>query len=268
MEAGGEFPPILVFYDEPNNLYILVDGFHRYAAHMRVKPNDPILAEMRLGSVEDARWESIGANKSHGLRRTNEDKRNAVKQALLHPKGTEMSNRQIADHVGVHHVTVGTVRNELESSGEIHQMKTRTVYRGDQVYQQNTGGINSDRKTPPPGATCAICSYFEKSACQRDGSQPLPWTAACDHYTQKEEVKPSQQDSTTEKSTEGIKDENPQKTRSKNPNQYERIKGCETLLLPKDNPQLFAVELRNRFDPEYLVACMGALRHLLMDKGD
>ncbi|GHT27599.1 hypothetical protein FACS18942_07150 [Planctomycetales bacterium] len=51
METGNVFPAILVFYDAPNDQFILADGFHRFAAHQRLKPNDQILAEQRLGTV-------------------------------------------------------------------------------------------------------------------------------------------------------------------------------------------------------------------------
>ncbi len=51
-------------------------------------------------------------------------------------------------------------------------------------------------------------------------------------------------------------------------NQNRRLKGCLKVYLPSDNPALFAVELRNRWTPEYLTACIAALKHLLNDKGD
>ena len=114
MERGVEFPPLLVFFDEPNNRMILADGFHRLAAHMRVKPNDMILVEQRLGDVEDAKWAAIIANQTHGIRRTNDDKRNAVKRALMHSKGAGKSDRNIANDIGVHHDTVGRIRKEME----------------------------------------------------------------------------------------------------------------------------------------------------------
>jgi len=51
------------------------------------------------GSRKDAAWAACAANQTHGLRRTNADKRKAVTLALkLHP---EMSDQAIADHCGV-----------------------------------------------------------------------------------------------------------------------------------------------------------------------
>jgi hypothetical protein len=113
MEAGDIFPPLLVYFDEPNNRYILVDGFHRFEAHRRLHPNDAISVKLELGTLDDARWASIGVNKNHGLRRTNADKRNAIVNALKHPKGAELSDRQIGKHVGVDHKTVSVVRREV-----------------------------------------------------------------------------------------------------------------------------------------------------------
>jgi len=91
MQAGCEFPPLRAFFDEPNDLIILVDGFHRLAAHNQVRPNDQIRVELVFGTAEDAQWESIGANKSHGLRRSNEDKRNAITQAWVSDGGLHWS---------------------------------------------------------------------------------------------------------------------------------------------------------------------------------
>jgi hypothetical protein len=50
--------------------------------------------------------------------------------------------------------------------------------------------------------------------------------------------------------------------------QNRRLKNCITVHLPPDNPQLFAVELREHCDREYLIACLAALKHLLEDKDD
>lgn len=250
MAAGTVFPAIRVFYDAANDMHVLADGFHRLAAYMQVKPDEPIAVELTPGTLEDAQWESIGANKSHGLRRTNEDKRNAVKQALLHPKGATLSNVKIAEHVGVSHTTVQNIRKELEATCKICKSETRTGQDGRVIHTEHIG---SGKTAPPPGSTCAICRLFEQSTCQRDGSQPIPWEHVCEEFESRDET--SEGDSKA-------------KRRKRNPNQYRHLKGCETLFLPVDNPQLFAVELRNYFPAEYLFDCMKVLEHLLTDKGD
>ena len=190
MERGIELPPLIVFFDEANNLYILVDGFHRLVAHLRVKPNDPILVELQLGDVEAARWAAIGTNQKHGIRRTTNDKRNAIEQALLHPKGLNMSDRSIADYVGVDHKTVASVRREKEMAGEIPQSTYRTGQDGRTI---NTAGINAFRpnipagtsrikfgkKTIPAGATCGQCQLFEDQKCVAEVIEnALTWNKA------------------------------------------------------------------------------------------
>src|SRR5579862_7793192 len=79
MRAGAKFPPVIVFYDGKD--YWLADGFHRYEAAFSIEQED-IQAEVHQGTVEDARWYSLGVNKGHGIRRTNADKERAVKAAL------------------------------------------------------------------------------------------------------------------------------------------------------------------------------------------
>jgi hypothetical protein len=119
MEAGDIFPLLLVYFDEPNNRYILVDGFHRLAAHCRFRPHEAILVNLKLGTLDEARWASCSMNTNHGVRLTNANKRNLVIQALQHPKGANLSDRQIGKFIGVDHKTVATVRRELNLSREI-----------------------------------------------------------------------------------------------------------------------------------------------------
>jgi len=81
--------------------------------------------------------ENCFEDKPYGLPFTNADKRNAVKRALLHPYGRDMSYRQIAKHVGVDPKTVGRVRRELEAAGvfrkfDVPVQTTQEVKHGDQ----------------------------------------------------------------------------------------------------------------------------------------
>jgi hypothetical protein len=113
MEAGAFFPPLLVYFDEANNRYILVDGFIRLAAHRRLHPNDAILVRLKCGTLDEARWACL-----RGFRRTNADKRYTLIQILKHPRSAELSNRQIGKLAGVDPKTVATVRRELNLSRE------------------------------------------------------------------------------------------------------------------------------------------------------
>lgn len=108
--AGQKLPPVEVIHDGAD--YWLVDGFHRYHSH-RKAGKKTIAALVRSGTIEDARWASLAANRSHGLRRSNADKAKAVQRALAtHP---ELSDRAIAEHVGVSNDMVSRYRREVSS---------------------------------------------------------------------------------------------------------------------------------------------------------
>jgi len=139
MEAGNaDFPPAIVFFDGVNHW--LADGFHRWHA-MNKRGVDGLYCEIHEGTVEDARWYSYAANQAHGQRRSNADRARAVKAALLHPKGAGMSDRQIAEHVGVSHATVIKYRTELESTGQIDQSDNRVGQDGRTINTANIGGV-------------------------------------------------------------------------------------------------------------------------------
>jgi len=142
MAAGGKFPPVVVFHDGEH--YWLADGFHRVKAAFALG-FDAIGCELRQGTLEDAQWYSFSANKTNGLRRTNEDKQRAVKSALLHARAASMSNSAIARHVGVDEATVRNWRAKLAASSEIPKIDTRTVSRQGRTYQQRTTQIGRRR---------------------------------------------------------------------------------------------------------------------------
>jgi len=106
LTAGESLPPVVVFHDGAT--YWLADGFHRYHAHRNIGALE-IEADVRDGTLMDALLFAYGANKSHGLRRTNADKRNAV-EGMLKNFGSWSDNR-IAKHVGVAHTFVATIRD-------------------------------------------------------------------------------------------------------------------------------------------------------------
>ena len=110
MGAGATFPPVTVFYDGTD--YWLADGFHRVKAAYAAG-HDTIACEVHQGTVNDAQWCSFSANRTNGLRRTNQDKQRAVKAALAHAKSCGLSDQEIAKHVGVDAKTVGNWREKL-----------------------------------------------------------------------------------------------------------------------------------------------------------
>ncbi len=103
-------PPVTVFYD--GTTYWLADGFHRFEAH-RAKSAFTIPCEVLQGTHRDAVRYSCGANKVHGLRRSNADKRNAVLTMLGDSEWSQLSDRKIADELGVSHTFVAGLRPGL-----------------------------------------------------------------------------------------------------------------------------------------------------------
>jgi transposase-like protein len=161
---------VTVFYDGKEHW--LADGFHRVAA-VRQLGLDRIACDVRPGTLSDAQWYSFSVNKSHGLRRTNDDKIRAVKAALRHCQG-ERGDSEIARHVGVSHTMVAKYREKLEAAAEIHPRSdertgvsckvckidskdvaddppARVVTRNGTTYPMKTGKIGSAKKTKKVG---------------------------------------------------------------------------------------------------------------------
>ncbi|WP_082378548.1 ParB/RepB/Spo0J family partition protein [Propionispora sp. 2/2-37] len=93
---------------------------------------------------------NVGANASHGLRRTNADKRKAVMMLLQDEEWSKWSNVKIAEQCCVSDMTVGRLRKELEEthhqqSGRYEQPQQRKVKRNGTIYTQDTTNIG---KTP------------------------------------------------------------------------------------------------------------------------
>ncbi|MGE5510421.1 MAG: ParB N-terminal domain-containing protein [Bacteroidota bacterium] len=158
MREGTKFPPLVVFYDGKN--YWLADGFHRRDAAYAAELNE-VECDVRQGTLEDAQWYSFSANKTNGLRRTNEDKQRAVKAALAHPKAAGLSDRQIAEHVGVSDFMVREYRKQLESTARISQSPTRTGRDGRTI---NVGNIGKRNPEPAPADLVSVAVQTEQPA--------------------------------------------------------------------------------------------------------
>lgn len=110
-KAGAIFPPIDLVRDSDGALW-LWDGFHRTEAGVQAGDVE-IIANVIEGTRRDAVLKAIGANKAHGIRRSNEDKNKAVRALLVDPEWSLMSNRELAEITGVSHTFVSNVRKEL-----------------------------------------------------------------------------------------------------------------------------------------------------------
>lgn len=138
---GWPFPPVILFYDGDG--YWLADGFHRVSAAHRV-PLATIPADVRAGNRRDAVLFAAGANASHGLRRTNADKRRAVETLLRDEEWAKWSNEEIARRCQVSAAFVGKMKSDLSLNG-LEMPTERTVTRNGQTYTQNTANIGQTR---------------------------------------------------------------------------------------------------------------------------
>ncbi len=111
-EAVG-LPPIEVVWD--GTYYWVVDGHHRVEALKKDGEfgKATIQCLVTKGTLQDARWLSLGANRKHGVRRTSADKRKAVEFALNNFTGKKFTDNYIATQVGVSNKTVTKIRKQL-----------------------------------------------------------------------------------------------------------------------------------------------------------
>lgn len=134
-KAGQKFPPIDVF--KVGSDYWLVDGFRRIAADKKLKKMETECI-VHFGSMEQALIFSVGANHAHGLRRTVEDKRKAVRMLIANDKWAGFANRMVADACNVSHTLVADVRKEIEESAKTNPEKPG----------ESTGGTAGSKPEP------------------------------------------------------------------------------------------------------------------------
>ena len=137
MREGATFPPVVVFYDGAS--YWLADGYHRMEACCELAI-DKIKAEVHQGTQRDAILYSVGANATHGLPRTNADKRRAVTRLLSDPEWCQWSDRLIAETCAVSHPFVATMRSEVV---------TVTTSTADHAVEQPATTVGKDGKRYP-----------------------------------------------------------------------------------------------------------------------
>ena len=112
MERGDRFPAVTVFTDGAE--YYLADGFHRVEALRRIGKR-AVVAELQEGDFKAALLYALKANSTHGLRRTNADKRHALEMAWnarMELFGGEPSINLLAETCGVSFSTVQRFRSE------------------------------------------------------------------------------------------------------------------------------------------------------------
>jgi hypothetical protein len=118
MRDGAAFPPVVVFKDS-KGVHWLADGFHRCAAVAKLEPESGAIAvDVREGSRKDALLHAAGCNASHGLRRSQADRRRAVELLLREPAWAKRTDAWIAKAAAVSAPTVAKLRGTLNISSD------------------------------------------------------------------------------------------------------------------------------------------------------
>lgn len=109
---GAPWPrsPIDVF--RVDAVLLLADGHHRLLAAQKAG-RDELTARVYPGTRSDCVRFALKSNSTHGLRRSNADKRRCVELALA--EWADISDREIARVAGVSHPFVSEVRRQLET---------------------------------------------------------------------------------------------------------------------------------------------------------
>lgn len=144
--AKAKFPPIEVFIVD--GAPQLVDGWHRLAAMLKAGLAWATCEVVGTGTIDEAIWRALGANQMHGIRRTNEDKRRAVRLALESPIGNEQSARVLAEHIGVSVDLVLSVRGKWEAERRLQLSVTDSCEPAEPV--KRIGKDGRARSAPKP----------------------------------------------------------------------------------------------------------------------
>ena len=145
MADGVEFPALTVYFDGAE--YWLADGFHRYHAAKQLALAE-LAVDVRKGDARAARLHAASANATHGLPRTNEDKRRAVLLLLNDQEWAQWSDREIARRCMVSDRMVNNVRKQLTANGS----QSPAERKGADGRTINTAGIsaaNAERAAKP-----------------------------------------------------------------------------------------------------------------------
>lgn len=121
--ANVKMPPVVLFFD--GSTHWLADGFHRYNGAKDAGLTQ-IHEEVIPGTFREAILHSVRANETHGLRRTNADKRKAVQTLLDDAEWATWSSEAVAKACCVSPRTVSAIRHS--ANAELEQAPAEVTY--------------------------------------------------------------------------------------------------------------------------------------------
>jgi hypothetical protein len=164
LNNGAVFPPVVVFNDGSD--YWMGDGFHRFHGHVKSERAE-IDVDIRPGTRRAAILFAVGANQSHGLRRSNDDKRNAVMVLLDDPEWAAWSDRDIAKACGVSHTFVAATRRPGASERQKGNRLASAVKQSKQVESDSTRPTVA---TPIPRPEVSVAKVIQKATAESDAA--------------------------------------------------------------------------------------------------
>ena len=109
-EDTEPLPPLDVFQIERR--YYVADGFHRLAAAKEAKRKE-VVCHVYTGTQPEAMRHAAFANLRRGLAYSQHDRQRILERLLQDPEASQRSNRDLAQVLGLSHVTVGRARQRL-----------------------------------------------------------------------------------------------------------------------------------------------------------
>lgn len=176
MLAEAAFPAVDVFLDVDSGDHWLADGFHRHRAAQEAGLTE-LLANVHEGTQRDALLFSLGANATHGLPRSNADKRRAVTILLKDDEWTKLTDSAIAKQAHVSQPFVSSLRTELETQNVISAQPKRKGVDGVVRDTTNIGSRSEeetdDRQTTLPGSAGILPADAGETVPEREfGDSP------------------------------------------------------------------------------------------------
>lgn len=177
MIEGAKFPPVVIFQDARGDRY-LADGVHRTDAAALAALREPgrraeVLADVRIGTIDDAILHALRANHQHGRRMVEGDYTRAIRLAI--ERGlvvVEHAKDVVPAIVALCGCSVRTAQlNSLEMRQEMIAKRDRLIW---SMHEEGNSGeaISKALEVSTPTVSNVINRIFKKRSVALSEGQP------------------------------------------------------------------------------------------------